>query len=40
MGDDNKLPIFWGTGVENPEQDFFLCEAVWNIKQVQNDDYK
>ena len=40
MGDDIKLPIFRGTGVEDPNQHFFLCEAVWNIKQVQNDDIK
>ena len=40
MGDDIKLPIFWGTGAEDPEQHFFICEAVWNIKQVQNDDIK
>ena len=40
MGDDIKLPIFQGTGVEDPDQHLFLCEAVWNIKQVQNDDIK
>ena len=40
MGDDIKLPIFRGTGVEDPDQHFFLFEAVWNIKQVQNDDIK
>ena len=40
MGDDIKLSIFRGTSVEDPDQHFFLCEAVWNIKQVQNDDTK
>ena len=40
MGDDIKLPIFQGTGAEDPEQHFLLCEVVWNIKQVQNDDTK
>ena len=40
MGDDIKLPIFQGTGAEDLDQHFFLCEAVWNIKQVQNDDIK
>ena len=40
MGDDIKLPIFRGTRAEDPKQHFFLCEAVWNIKQVQNDDIK
>ena len=38
MGDDIKLPIFRGTGVEDLEHHFFIYEAVWNIKQVQNDD--
>ena len=40
MGDDIKLPIFRGTGTEDPDQHFFLCEAIWNIKQVQSDDIK
>ena len=40
MGDDIKLPVFRGTGVEDLEQHFFLCEAVWSIKQVQDDDTK
>ena len=40
MGDDIRLPIFRGTRAEDPEQHFFLCEAVWNIKQVHNDDIK
>ena len=40
MGDNIKLPIFWGTGAEDPEQHFLICEAIWNIKQVQNDDIK
>ena len=32
--------FFRGTGVEDPDQHFFICEVVWNIKQVQNDDIK
>ena len=40
MGDDIKLPVFWGTGAEDPDQHLFICEAVWNIKQVHNDDIK
>ena len=40
MVDDIKLPIFRGTGFEDPKQHFFLCESVWHIKQVQNDDIK
>ena len=40
MGDDIKLPIFRGTGAKDLDQHLFICEAVWNIKQVQNDDIK
>ena len=40
MGDDIKLPIFPGTSVDDLDHHFFLCEAVWNIKKVQNDDIK
>ena len=40
MDDDIKLHVFRGTGVEDPDQHFFLCEVVWNIKQVQSDDIK
>ena len=40
MGEDTKLPVFRGTGAKDPDQHFFMCEAVWNIKQVQNDDTK
>ena len=34
MGDDMKLPTFRGTRAEDPEQHWFLCEAVWTIKQI------
>ena len=40
MGDDMKLPTFKGTGAEDPEQHWFLCEAVWTIKQIQDDNTK
>ena len=40
MDDDIKLPVFQGTGAEDPDQHFFLCEVVWSIKQVQDDDTK
>ena len=40
MGDDIKLLVFRGTGIEDLDQHFFLCEAVWSIKQVQDDDTK
>ena len=32
--DDIKLPVFKGTGSEDPEQFWFLCEAVWTAKNI------
>ena len=40
MGDDMKLPIFKGTGAEDREQHWFLCEAVWTIKAINDDNSK
>ena len=40
MGDDMKLPTFKGTGAEDSEQHWFLCEAVWNIKAINDDKSK
>ena len=40
MGDDMKLPIFKGTGAEDPEQHWFLCEAMWTIKAINDDNSK
>ena len=40
MVDDTKLPTFKGTGGEDPEQHWFLCEAIWTIKQIQDDNVK
>ena len=34
LADDIKLPIFKGTGSEDPEQFWFLCEAVWTAKGI------
>jgi hypothetical protein len=34
MVDEMRLPIFRGDGSEDPNQHWFLCEAVWSIKQV------
>jgi hypothetical protein len=34
MADEMRLPIFRGDGSEDPDQHWFLCEAVWNIKNV------
>ena len=35
-----KLPTFKGTGAEDPKQHWFLCEAMWTIKGIQDDDIK
>jgi hypothetical protein len=34
MADEMRLPIFKGDGSEDPDQHWFLCEAVWNIKNI------
>ena len=38
--DDIKLPIFRGTGLEDPKQHWLLCEAVWKVKKAQDDAIK
>ena len=38
--DDIKLPVFKGTGSEDPEQFWFLCEAVWNAKKITDPDVR
>ena len=40
MHDDIKLPVFKGTGSEDPEQFWFLCEAVWTAKNITYHDTK
>jgi hypothetical protein len=40
MVDDMRLPIFRGDGSEDPDQHWFLCEAVWNIKNVTDEAVK
>jgi hypothetical protein len=34
MADEMRLPIFKGDGSEDLDQHRFLCEAIWNIKNV------
>jgi hypothetical protein len=34
MADEMRLPIFKGDGSEDPDQHRFLCEAIWNIKNI------
>ena len=38
LADDIKFPIFKGTGSEDPKQFWFLCEAVWNAKNITDRD--
>jgi hypothetical protein len=40
MADDMRLPIFRGDGSEDPDHNWFLCEAVWNIKNVTDEAVK
>ena len=40
MNDDIKLPVFKGTGSEDPEHFWFLCEAVWTAKNTTDQDTK
>ena len=40
VGDNVNIPLFYGNGTEDPKQDWFLCEAVWTFKQVQDEDNK
>jgi hypothetical protein len=34
MADEMRLPIFRGHGSEDPNQHWFLCETIWNIKSI------
>jgi hypothetical protein len=34
MADEMRQPIFRGDGSEDPDHHWFLCEAVWSIKKV------
>jgi hypothetical protein len=40
MEDEMRLPIFRGDGSEDPDQHWFLCEVVWNIKNVTDEAVK
>jgi hypothetical protein len=35
MADEMTLPIIRGDGFEDPDQHWFLCEAIWNIRMSQ-----
>ena len=38
--DEVKLPMFQGNGAKDPKKYWFLCEEVWMIKQVKDEDIK
>jgi hypothetical protein len=40
MADEMRLPIFRGDGSEDPDQHQFLCDTVWNIKNVTDEAVK
>jgi hypothetical protein len=40
MVDEMRLPIVRGDGSEDPDQHWFLCEVVWNIKNVTDEAVK
>jgi hypothetical protein len=40
MADEMRIPIFRGDGSEYPDQHWFLCEDVWNIKNVTDEAVK
>lgn len=40
MADDLRMPIFHGNGFEDPQQHLFLCEAIWDAKQIQEQNAK
>ena len=37
---DIKLPIFNGNGLEDPKKHWFLCEVVWTMRQIQDENIK
>jgi hypothetical protein len=40
MADEMRLLIFRGDESEDPDQHWFLCEVVWNIKSITDEAIK
>ena len=40
MEDEMRLPIFRGDGYKDPDQHWFLCKAIWNIKSITDESIK
>jgi hypothetical protein len=34
------MHVFHGAGTKDPEQHLFVYEAIWNVKNIQDDDAK
>ena len=39
-GANIKLPIFNGNGLEDANQHLFLCDTVWTVQQIQDENIK
>ena len=39
-GNDINFPLFNGNGIEDLEKHWFLCEAVWAMRQIQDEAIK
>ena len=37
-GDEVKLPLFHGNMTKDLEQYWFLCEVVWTVRQITDDE--
>jgi len=35
-----RIIFFHGAGKEDPKQHLFICETIWTVKNVQDDDAK
>jgi len=40
VGGEMRLPLLHGNGSEDPQQHWFLCEAMWRVKKVTDADMK
>ena len=40
VSDDMKIPLFHGNGTDDPKQYWLLCEEVWTIRKIADDDVK
>lgn len=38
LSDDLRMPVFNGNRSQDPEQHMFVCETIWIVKQIQDQD--